>query len=79
MVLGTVRREAGPSERRPKALKTKIVKGGPSGLSPLRSDGSHDVGGLHLLIANIIGGGPPFPFREWRRGATARDGCQGGN
>ncbi len=26
----------------PKALKTKLAQGGPSSLSPLRSDGSHD-------------------------------------
>jgi hypothetical protein len=41
-VLGTVRWEAGPRERRPKALKTKLAQGGPSSLSLLRSDGSHD-------------------------------------
>jgi hypothetical protein len=28
MVLGTIRREAGPHERRPKALKTKLAQGG---------------------------------------------------
>ncbi len=42
MVLGTVRREAGPHERQPKALRTKLAQGAPSGLSPLRSDGSCD-------------------------------------
>ncbi len=42
MVLGTVRLEAGPRERWPKALKTKLAQGGPSGSSPLRSDGSRD-------------------------------------
>ncbi len=41
-VLGTVKGEAGPSERRPKALKTKLALGGLSGSSPLRSDSSHD-------------------------------------
>ncbi len=40
MVLGTVRREAEPQERWPKALKTKLAQGGQSDLSPLRSDGS---------------------------------------
>jgi hypothetical protein len=33
MVLRTVRREAGPCERQPKVLKTKLAQGGPSGLS----------------------------------------------
>jgi hypothetical protein len=32
MVVGTVRREAGPGERWPKALKTKLVQGGAIGL-----------------------------------------------
>jgi hypothetical protein len=41
MVLGAVRREAGPRERWPKALKTTQVQGGPSDSSPLRLDGSH--------------------------------------
>jgi hypothetical protein len=47
MVLGTVRWEAGPSERWPEVLKTKLAQGGPSGSSPLRLDGSHDgqIGG----------------------------------
>ncbi len=45
MVLGTVRREAGPCESWPKALKTKLAQGGPSGLSPLRSDGFRDPSG----------------------------------
>jgi hypothetical protein len=40
MVHGIVRREAGPCERRPKVLKSKLAQGGPSELSPLRSDGS---------------------------------------
>jgi hypothetical protein len=39
MVLGTVGWEAGPQERQPKAFKTKLAQKGPSGLSPLRSDG----------------------------------------
>jgi hypothetical protein len=43
MILGTVREEAGPCERQPKALKTNLSQGGPSsGLNPLRSDGSVD-------------------------------------
>ncbi len=42
MVLGTVRWDAGPCEKQPKALKTKLAQGGPSDSSPLRSDGSHD-------------------------------------
>jgi hypothetical protein len=42
MVLGKVRQEAGPSEKPPKTLKPKLAQGGPSGLSPLRSYGSHD-------------------------------------
>jgi hypothetical protein len=42
MVLGTVRCEAGPHDRQPKALKTKLAQGEPSGLSPLRSDDSRD-------------------------------------
>jgi hypothetical protein len=42
MVLGTIRQEAGPCERQPKALKTKLSRAGPSGLSLLRSDGSRD-------------------------------------
>ncbi len=47
MVLGTVRWEAGPRERQPKALRTKLAQRGPSGSSPLKSDGSRDgqVGG----------------------------------
>ncbi len=40
MVLGTVRQETGLHERWPKELITKLTKEGPSGLSPLRSDGS---------------------------------------
>ncbi len=39
-ILRIVRREAEPCERWPKALKTKLTQGGPSGSSPLRSDGS---------------------------------------
>jgi hypothetical protein len=45
MVLGTVRPEAGPCERQPKVLKTKLFEQGPSDLSPLsplRSDGTRD-------------------------------------
>ncbi len=42
MALGTVRQEAGPGERKPKALKAKTTDGRPTGSSPLRSDGSHD-------------------------------------
>jgi hypothetical protein len=34
--------EAGPHERWTKMLKTKLAQGEPSGLSPLKSDGSHD-------------------------------------
>ncbi len=41
-VLETVRREAGSRERLPKAPNYKLAQGGPSGLSPLRSDGSRD-------------------------------------
>ncbi len=41
-ILRTDKQEAGPQERRPKALKTKLTQGGPSGLSPFRLDGSHD-------------------------------------
>jgi hypothetical protein len=40
MVLRTVRWEAGPRERCPKALKTKLAQGEPSSLSSLRSDSS---------------------------------------
>jgi hypothetical protein len=40
MVLGTVRWEARPFERQPKALKTKLAQGGASSRSPLNSDGS---------------------------------------
>jgi hypothetical protein len=54
MGLKTVRREAGPRERQPKTLKTKlhVAKGGPSGSSPVRSDGAHDgqAGGWTMLI-----------------------------
>jgi hypothetical protein len=42
MVLGTVRQEAGPRKRRPKALKSKLTQGGRSGSSPLKSEASHD-------------------------------------
>ncbi len=42
LILRTVRREAGPRERFPKALKTKLSQRGPSGSSLLRSDGSCD-------------------------------------
>jgi hypothetical protein len=42
MVLGTVRRETGPQKSQTKALKSKLAQGGPSGSSPLRSDGSCD-------------------------------------
>ncbi len=42
MVLWTVRWEDGHCERRPKALKTKLAQGEPSGSTPLRSDGSCD-------------------------------------
>ncbi len=42
MVLGTVRWEAGPRKSQQKVLRTKLTQGGPSGSSPLRSDGSHD-------------------------------------
>ncbi len=49
MVFGTVRREAEPRKRWPGALKAKLTQGGPSGLSPLRSDGPPDgqAGGLN--------------------------------
>ncbi len=46
--------EAGPCEKRPKALKTKLAQGGPSGSNPLGSDGFHDgkaVGWAALMIA----------------------------
>ncbi len=36
-------------------LKTKLAQGGPSGSSPLRSDGCHDV---------QVGGGPQ---ERWRK------------
>ncbi len=52
MVLGTVRPEAGPRKRRPKALRTKLTQGGLSESSLLRSDGSRDGGRLDL-----VGGG----------------------
>ncbi len=43
MILRRVRLEdAGPCERHPKALKTKLAEEGPFGSSPLRSDGSSD-------------------------------------
>jgi hypothetical protein len=42
MILGTAKREAGPYEKRPKALRTKLTQEELSGLSPLRSDGSCD-------------------------------------
>jgi hypothetical protein len=42
MVLGAIRQEAGPQERRPKALNAKLAQVGPSDSSPLRSDGSRD-------------------------------------
>jgi hypothetical protein len=42
MVLKTVRQEAGPQERWPKALKSKLAQEQPSVLSPHRSDGSCD-------------------------------------
>jgi hypothetical protein len=53
MVLGTVRQEAEPQKRRPKALKHRLTKGGPSDLSPLGSDGSSDgqMGGWASLEA----------------------------
>jgi hypothetical protein len=50
----TVGQEAGPCERHPKALKTKLAQGGPSGLSSLRSDGPYDgqaVGWATLMAA----------------------------
>ncbi len=55
MVLGTVRWEAVPCEKWPKALKIKVAQGGPSGSSPLRSDGSHDgqAGGWTTLTVAI--------------------------
>jgi hypothetical protein len=42
MVLGTVRREAGPQKRWSKALKSKLTQGGSLDSSPLRSNGSRD-------------------------------------
>jgi hypothetical protein len=42
MVLGTVRQEAGPPQRHPKALETKLAQRVPSGSCPLRSDASRD-------------------------------------
>jgi hypothetical protein len=40
MILRTVRREAEPQKKRPKVLKSELIRGGPPGLSPLvRSDG----------------------------------------
>jgi hypothetical protein len=52
MALRTVRQEAGPRERQPKMLKSKLAKGEPSGSSPVRSDGSHDghAGGWTMLM-----------------------------
>jgi hypothetical protein len=43
MDLGTVRWEAIPRKRLPKALKTKLAQGGPPGSSLLRSDDSRDA------------------------------------
>jgi hypothetical protein len=53
MVLRTIRQGAGPHERQLKTLKTKLAQGGPSGLSPLKSDGSLDgqAGGWTGLMA----------------------------
>ncbi len=42
MVLGTVREESGSPARRIKVLKAKLPQEGPSGSSPLRSDGYCD-------------------------------------
>jgi hypothetical protein len=42
MVFRTLTREAGPQERWPKVLKTKLTQVGPSGSRPLRSDGNCD-------------------------------------
>jgi hypothetical protein len=42
MVLQTVMQEAGPQKRQPNGLKSMLTQGGPSGSSPLRSDGSCD-------------------------------------
>ncbi len=58
MVLGTVRREAGPCERWLKALKTKLSQRGSSGLSPLRSDGPPDgqAGGWTALKKMVAKG-----------------------
>jgi hypothetical protein len=52
MVLRTVILEAGPRERQPKALKTKLAQEGPSDLSPLRLDGSQggQMGGWTTLM-----------------------------
>jgi hypothetical protein len=52
LVLRTVRWEAGPRERLPKALKTKLGECQPSGSSSLRSDGSRDgqAGGMTTLV-----------------------------
>jgi hypothetical protein len=53
-ILRTVRREAGPHERFPKAFKTKLSQGGPSSSSQLRSDGSCDgqaSGCTKLMVA----------------------------
>jgi hypothetical protein len=51
MVLGTVRREAGPHEREPNALKTNLTQGGSSGSRPVRPNGSPNgqAGGLVAL------------------------------
>ncbi len=48
LILRTVRRGTGTRERRPKVLKTKLTQGGPSSLSPLRSDSSCDGWGGRL-------------------------------
>jgi hypothetical protein len=56
MVLGTVRWEAGPQQRRPNTLKAKLTQGGPLGSSPLRSDGSQEAGHPEIRSKTLKGG-----------------------
>jgi hypothetical protein len=42
MVLETLMQELGPQKRWPNGFKAKQTQGGPSGSSPLRSDGSRN-------------------------------------
>ncbi len=59
LVHRTVRWEAGPCERLPKALKTNLGECQPSGSGSLRSDGSRDgqAGGMTTLVVAKDAGG----------------------